>query len=99
MEKSNYPAIPSESLLAVVTGNQRSEFTNDGFSRRTKIVEKLSGAVQSTKQFIWVGGTIAEERDGSNVVQKKFFGLGEWRNGVGNLWRSLPPTGCISTDS
>ncbi len=71
---------------AVVTGNQRSEFTYDGFSRRTKIVEKVSGTVTGTKQFVWVGGEIAEERDGSNVVQKKFFGLGEWRNGVGNLY-------------
>jgi len=73
-------------LVAVVTGNQRSEFTYDGFSRRTKIVEKVSGTVTGTKQFVWVGGEIAEERNDSDVVQKKFFGLGEWRNGVGNLY-------------
>ena len=70
----------------MVKGNQRSEFTDDGISRQVKIVEKLSGVVQSTKKLIWVGGTIAEERDGSDVVQKKFFRLGEWRNGVGNLY-------------
>jgi RHS repeat-associated protein len=73
-------------LVAVVMGNQRSEFTYDGFSRRVKIVEKLSGVVQSTNKFIWVGGRIAEERNASDVVQKKFYGFGEWRNGVGNLY-------------
>lgn len=33
-----------------------------------------------------MGGTIAEERNNSDVVQKKFCGFGEWRNGVGNLY-------------
>jgi RHS repeat-associated protein len=79
-------------LVAVVMGNQRSEFTYDGFSRRVKIEEgTYSGGVFTpttslTKKFIWVGGTIAEERNNSDVVQKKFYGFGEWRTGVGNLY-------------
>jgi YD repeat-containing protein len=82
-------------LLSVRTGSQMSKFYYDGFSRRTKIEEgTYSGGVFTpstslTKKFIWVGGTIAEERNNSDVVQKKFYGLGEWRTGVGNLYRSL----------
>ena len=50
----------------------------DGLGRRTKIVEKdNSGSVTSTKQFVWVGGEIAEERNGSNSVTKRFYVEGE----------------------
>lgn len=79
-------------LLSVRTGSQMSKFYYDGFSRRTKIEEgTYSGGVFTpttglTKKLIWVGGTIAEERNASDVVQKKFYGFGEWRNGVGNLY-------------
>lgn len=64
------------------TGN-RSEFTYDGFSRRTKIVEKNNGgATLSTKSLIWIGTEMAEERDESNTVVKQYFAQGEQVNGV-----------------
>jgi RHS repeat-associated protein len=79
-------------LLSVRTGSQMSKFYYDGFSRRVKLEEgTYSGGVFTpttslTKKLIWVGGTIAEERNASDVVQKKFYSFGEWRNGVGNLY-------------
>jgi RHS repeat-associated protein len=62
---------------AVVNGITRTEFTYDGLSRRVAIVEKQGSAVYTTKQFVWVGDRMAEERDGSGNVTKRFFGLGE----------------------
>ncbi len=45
---------------------------------RTKIIEKnSSGTVTSTKQYVWMGDSIAEERDASNNVMKRFFSQGE----------------------
>ncbi len=55
----------------------RIEFTYDGLSHRKKIVEKTEGTVTSTKQFVWVGDRIAEERDGSNNVTWRYFGQGD----------------------
>ena len=50
----------------------------DGLSRRIGIVEKdASGNVTSTKNFVWDGMSIAEERDASNTVTKRFYGQGE----------------------
>jgi RHS repeat-associated protein len=61
------------------TGNPTltSEFTYDGFSRWVKIVEKSNSNVTSTKQFVWCGTKVREERDANNVVTKRFFGEGE----------------------
>ena len=64
-------------LVAVVNGTLRSEFTYDGFSRRVKIVEKNNGTVTSTKQFVWIGKQMAEERDGNNAVTKRFYSEGQ----------------------
>jgi RHS repeat-associated protein len=59
------------------TGNATTEFTYDGGGRRTKIVEKNSGGtVTSTKQFVFVGGAVAEERNASNTVLKRFYAQG-----------------------
>jgi RHS repeat-associated protein len=56
----------------------RTEFTYDAFGRRVKIVEKTgSGAITSTKQFVWAGGSICEERDANNNVTKRFFPEGQ----------------------
>jgi RHS repeat-associated protein len=65
-------------LTAINYGSQRSEFTYDGLSRRVKIVEKAGSTVTSTKQFVWVGSTIAQERDSSNTVTRQYFREGEY---------------------
>jgi len=60
-----------------------TEFTYDGLGRRVKIVERSgtivgSGTITNTKQFVWVPGRMAEERDASGTnVTKRFFAQGE----------------------
>jgi len=55
-----------------------SLFAYDGLSRRVQIVEKDgSGTVTSTKNYLWIGSEMAEERDASNAVTKRFFPQGE----------------------
>jgi RHS repeat-associated protein len=64
-----------------------TEFAYDGLSRRTQIVERAgttigSGTVNSTKNYLWIGSEIAEERDASNTVTKRFFPQGEQQSGT-----------------
>jgi RHS repeat-associated protein len=61
---------------AINLGTHRTEFTYDGASRRGRIVEKDSGNVTSTKQFVWCGSEMCEERDGSNLVTKRYYPVG-----------------------
>jgi RHS repeat-associated protein len=64
-----------------------TEFAYDGLSRRTQIVERGgttvgSGTITSTKNYLWVDSAIAEERDASNNVKKRFFAQGEQQSGT-----------------
>jgi RHS repeat-associated protein len=60
-----------------------STFGYDGGSRRISIVEKnSSGAVTSTKLYLWIGNSIADERNSTNVVQKRFYPQGEQQLGT-----------------
>ncbi len=55
-----------------------SEFAYDGLSRRVGIVEKTNGVVASERRYLWLGATMAEERDATGgTVSKRFFGQGE----------------------
>ena len=64
-------------LIAVnEPGNLSSEFTYDGFGRRTSVVEYNNGVLTSTKNLLWSGMRICEERDGSNNVTKRYFSQG-----------------------
>jgi RHS repeat-associated protein len=61
-----------------------TEFTYNGLGQRVKIVERTgttigTGTITSTKQYVWTKGGIAEERDGSNNITKRYFGQGEQR--------------------
>jgi RHS repeat-associated protein len=68
----------NELLSITYASGATSLFTYDGLGRRVKIVEKnSSGTVTSTKQFVWVGATMVEERDASDNVTKRFFAQGE----------------------
>jgi RHS repeat-associated protein len=63
------------------SGNH-TEFAYDAVGRRIAIVERTgttlgSGTVTSTKQLVWNGTRIAEERNVSNTVTKEFFAQGE----------------------
>ena len=70
-------------LTAVSTGTHRSEFTYDGMSRRTRIVEKESGIVMNDKRLIWCGSSICEERDAVAGLTKRFFRNGETQTANG----------------
>jgi hypothetical protein len=55
--------------------NNFSQFSYDGESRTAKIVETVSGAVTSTKQFVWCSDRkrsylACEERDGSGGIDQ-----------------------------
>jgi RHS repeat-associated protein len=59
-----------------------TEFSYDGLSRRVQILEKSgttygSGTATSTKNYLWIGQEIAEERNAGNTVTKRFFPQGE----------------------
>ncbi len=69
----------AEDRLIKVTypgSNNFSSFTFDPLSRNVKIVETVSGSVTDTKQFVWYGTKRCEERDGSGLLQKRYFGRG-----------------------
>jgi RHS repeat-associated protein len=60
-----------------------SLFGYDGLSRRIQIVEKdNTGTVTSTKNYLWIGQEIAEERDAANIATKRFFPQGEQQSGT-----------------
>jgi RHS repeat-associated protein len=66
------------SVLDPTTGlsSRTSEFTYDGLWRRVRILEKQGVSTVADRRFVWNGAQIAEERDSSNAVQKRFYGMG-----------------------
>jgi len=70
-------------LIAInYTGTtKRTEVTYDGLNHRKKIVEKTGTTIDSTKQFVWIGNRLAEERDVTNVVTRRYYSQGEERIG------------------
>jgi RHS repeat-associated protein len=63
------------------SGNH-TEFAYDALGRRISIVERAgttigSGTITSTKQLVWNGATLAEERNVSDVATKEYFPQGE----------------------
>jgi RHS repeat-associated protein len=63
------------------SGNH-TDFAYDTLGRRISIVERTgttigSGTITSTKQLVWNGATLAEERNVSNTVTKNFYAQGE----------------------
>lgn len=63
-------------LVAVNSGNQRTEFCYDGDSHLTGIRQLVNGAEVSHRLFVWDGGRICEELDTNGVVTKRFFPQG-----------------------
>jgi RHS repeat-associated protein len=63
--------------IAINEGTHRTEMSYDGLSREVKRVEKESGAVISTKQFVWCNLERVEERDGGGSLIKSFYPQGE----------------------
>jgi len=68
----------NELVAITYADGSTSAFKYDGLGRRVSVIETNSGAtVTSTKQFVWIGSGMAEERDATNTVQKRFFAQGE----------------------
>ena len=63
-------------LVAVMVGNQRTEFTYDGRSRLASLRLLTNGSQASLRRFVWCGNQICEERDGTGAVTKRFFNQG-----------------------
>ncbi len=63
-------------LVAVNSGNQRTEFAYDGFSRLASIRHVTNGVQASLRRFIWCDDKICDERDASGVITKRFFRQG-----------------------
>ena len=87
-------------LTAVNSGTNRSEFTYNGLSQRVTIVEKDNDAITSTKNLIWVGSEICEERDAGNSVAKHYYPQG-MQAGSTNYYYSRDHLGSVRelTDS
>ena len=63
-------------LAAVNAGNQRTEFTYDGWSRMVGLRHLANNTEVSRRLFVWNGLNICEERDTNGTVMKRFFGQG-----------------------
>jgi RHS repeat-associated protein len=68
----------ADRLVTIFQSGNTTTFVYDGLGRRVQ--EKLNGTV--TKQWIWAGTELVEERDGTNAVTRRFYPQGEEINGV-----------------
>ena len=65
-------------LIQISSGSNTYAFGYDGLGRR--VSETDNGTL--TKQWIWVNSSMAEERDASNTVTKRFYDQGEQISGT-----------------
>jgi RHS repeat-associated protein len=65
-----------ERLTGVNVGNQRIEFSYDGFGHRTGIRSLIDGSEVSNRRFLWCGDEICQERTSTGAVTKRFFTQG-----------------------
>lgn len=85
-------------LIAVNSGNQRTEFTYDEQSRMTSIRKLFGGTEVSFRRFVWCDNRICEERDAAGAVTKRFFDEGtkvETGPNAGNYFYSRDHLGSI----
>ncbi|HWA11397.1 MAG TPA: RHS repeat-associated core domain-containing protein [Opitutaceae bacterium] len=69
----------ADRLVKITQGMDVTEFVYDGLGHRVQ--EKFNSTL--IKQWVWAGGAQpAEERDGSNVVTKRFYAGGEQIGGT-----------------
>jgi len=64
------------SFYAAQRGNWQSSY------QQVQVSLLAGAAIASTKNFVWIGSHIAEERDGSNTVVRRFYTQGEQISGT-----------------
>jgi len=65
-------------LIAISNGTHRTEFSYDGFGRRTRVVEKENGTVLTDRRHLWCATELCEERDGTGgTVRNRLYRQGE----------------------
>ena len=57
----------------------RTEFSYDGLSRMSKIVEKAGTKVQSTQKFVWCGMERCEYRDANDALTLYIYPQGQYK--------------------
>jgi RHS repeat-associated protein len=60
-------------MVAFTQATHRTEFSYDGYGRRTRIVEKENGSVVSQHRYVWIAYDLCEERDASGALVLKRF--------------------------
>jgi len=65
----------ADRLISIKKGNLESRFSYDYMNRWVKIVELNGTTVTSTKDFIWCGLSLCEERSGTQVTRYYSFGF------------------------
>jgi RHS repeat-associated protein len=63
-------------LVAINSGNQRTEFTYDGMDRMVSIRQLTNAVEASFRRFVWCGNKICEERNAVGAVTKRYFQQG-----------------------
>jgi RHS repeat-associated protein len=63
-------------LVAVKSGNQRTEFTYDGLSRMVSIRQLTNSIEASFRRLVWCDNAVCEERNAAGAVTKRFFDQG-----------------------
>jgi RHS repeat-associated protein len=63
----------ADRLVAVTTGNDRTEFTYDGLGRPSSIRKLTNGSEVSLRRLVWCDDELCEERDAAGAVTKRFF--------------------------
>ncbi len=59
-------------VVAVHSGDERTEFTYDGASRLASIRHLTNGVEASVRRLLWADHEIREERDAAHLIKKRF---------------------------
>ena len=93
-------------VTIIYAGGTKTRFSYDGMNRWVRLTEETAGGtVTGEKRFVWEGMTLAEERDASNAVTRRFFAEGEqiggtpylvFRDHLGSVREMTTPTGTVA---